>query len=95
LPSIIEKIYQSGRGSVISTKSKATVFSPVDVVYLRDRIGIADKAKANAKDNLPSSGSNTFDSVESEIKSAANDALREYVDEYDAQIEAYRTRSLN
>ena len=85
-------LFHSGRGSVTSTQNLASLFSPVDLHHLRERIRPKEKGKENGAANIPLASTQSLDSVESEIVSSANDALRTYVSEYQSQLIVYSER---
>lgn len=85
-----KKLHEVGRGSVTSTQLRARLFAPLDLHFLRERERIEERAKNNGTDNLPPTHTNTLDSVENALDSAAQDALREYVDDYEGQLALYR-----
>ena len=85
-------LYNSGRGSVSSTVNLSSIFAPIDLAFLRERINIKIKGQENGASNIPRSDTKDLDSVESEIISASNDALRTYVSEYQTQLAVFNQR---
>ncbi len=85
-------LYHSGRGSVTSTQNLAGLFSPIDMHHLRERINPIGKGRERGAANIPSESTQSLDSVETEIVSAANDALRTYVKEYQSQLIVFSER---
>jgi hypothetical protein len=92
MSALLDKLHNAARGSVSSTQALSRLFAPLDLKLLRKQINIEEKARANGADNLPSSNATQLDSVESEIVASANHALKNYIDEYETQHEAYQVR---
>jgi hypothetical protein len=88
----MERLYDFGRGAVISTLSLSKMFPPLDLDHLRKRLSLRERAIEHGKSNIPAEKSTELNSVEAEILGAGQDAVRQYIDEYETQIEAYQAR---
>lgn len=60
--------------------------------HLRERINPIEKGRERGAANIPSESTQSLDSVETEIVSAANDALRTYVSDYQSQLIVFSER---
>ena len=68
------------------------LFAPVDLEQLRKNLNISTQGRQRGEKDFPPSESKTPDDVELSIRGKFGDALQRYLDDYEREIQAYRSR---